>query len=173
MNRTHVISSGASFFFQSSGNRAVLGLHGYTGYPHDLRHIASVLHAEGYAVHVPRLPGHATNAADFLKSSAHDWLTRAYNAYLDLCVTYEEVHVLGFSMGGLLALLLAARCDIEKLILIAPALSVRDKNIRYTPLLWPFLHKIRNNPVFNGSSADQKIMYEEYWKWSYIKNVAQ
>ena len=63
------------------GRRAILGLHGFAGYPGELSLPASVLQKEGYSVFVPRLPGHGTNSEDFNTTSHHDWIRKAVDSY--------------------------------------------------------------------------------------------
>ena len=87
---------------------AVLLLHGFTGHPGELALQAEALAAAGYAVSVPRLPGHGSCRADFLATDEGDWLRRALDAALELRADYGTVHLLGHSMGGLLAALVAS-----------------------------------------------------------------
>ena len=61
--------------------KAILGLHGFAGYPGELSLPASVLQKEGYSVFVPRLPGHGTNSEDFNATSHHDWIRKAVDSY--------------------------------------------------------------------------------------------
>ena len=89
------------------GRKAVLGLHGFAGYPGELSLPSAVLHKAGYTVFVPRIPGHGTNGEDFNTTTHHDWIRRAVDAYEDLKAVYDQVYVMGHSMGGILALLLA------------------------------------------------------------------
>jgi carboxylesterase len=89
------------------GDCGVLLLHGLTGTPYDLRFIAEVLRDEGYAVRVPRLAGH--ESVDTLECSTwREWYASAERALDELASASARVIVLGFSLGGLLALRLAA-----------------------------------------------------------------
>lgn len=173
MNETHVVPSGTSVFREQKTDKAVLCIHGYTGFPYDMKYMADVLFAEGYTTHIPRLPGHATNKEDFLKTNCRDWLLCAQNAYLDLAAHYKEVLVLGFSMGGIMSLILASHFEIPQLVLVAPALLVHNKNVGLTPFIWPFVHKIRSSPLCNGETKDHTYLFPEYWQWGYPKNIAQ
>lgn len=86
----------------------VLLLHGLTGTPHEVHPLADALHEAGYAVRAPLLAGHADLAA-LEKSTWRDWYASASEAYEQLRGDApREVAVLGFSMGALLALRLAA-----------------------------------------------------------------
>ena len=117
---------------------AVLALHGYTGRSGDLKYLAERLASAGLAVSVPRLPGAGTDMDDLSTTTRKDWIRRSYDAWLDLRSRYESVSIVGYSMGGLLALKLAERVGPEKLVLLAPALLTSHKLMRLTPLLAPF-----------------------------------
>jgi carboxylesterase len=173
MSEPYVVPSCVSIYLKNSGKSAVLLIHGYTGHPNDLRYLSHRIHECGYTVHVPRLPGHGTNHKDFLSTNSHDWLEAARNAYLDLSTEYEEVVLLGFSMGGLIATKLAAQYNIKKLILVAPAFQVFAKNLWLTPFIWPIIPKVSNIPEFKGNTQDSKKIYDEYHIFAYTKNVAQ
>jgi alpha-beta hydrolase superfamily lysophospholipase len=83
---------------------AVLLLHGFTGQPWELSDVGKLLAGSGFAVYAPRYPGHGTRRVDFLATRAEDWARRAIDAYLELRADYRTVHVLGHSMGGLIAI---------------------------------------------------------------------
>lgn len=88
------------------GARRVLLLHGLTGTPAEVRPIAEALHAAGFAVRAPLLPGHGD-----AESLAEQGWTAWYGAAAELLRSLAEggrVLVVGFSMGALLALRLAA-----------------------------------------------------------------
>ncbi len=88
------------------GPRRVLLLHGLTGTPVEVRPIADALHAADFAVHVPLHAGHR-DPDDLAEHGWHDWYASAEAALLRLAGR-ERVLVVGFSMGALLALRLAA-----------------------------------------------------------------
>ena len=132
------------------GLEAVLALHGYTGVPGDLRFIAEHLGAAGIAVAVPRLSGAGTDISDLSTTSRHDWMRRSYDAWLDLRSRYERISILGYSMGGLLALKLAMHVRPEKLVLLAPALKIRPKSWGLMPFLSLFA------PILSGIKTEWK-----------------
>lgn len=88
------------------GPRRVLLLHGLTGTPVEVRPIADALHAAGFAVHVPLHAGHRDPDA-LAEHGWRDWYASAEAALLRFAGP-EPVVVVGFSMGALLALRLAA-----------------------------------------------------------------
>ncbi len=122
---------------------ACLLLHGFAGSPFEIASLAPGLRALGCTVEVPTLPGHGTSIADFRTTFFKDWFGHAEQRFLALNSIYTKVIVMGFSMGGGLALHLAAKYDMAGLVtLAAPLWAYRswfgqrgDPRISLTPLL--------------------------------------
>lgn len=91
----------------SDGPPAVL-IHGLTGSPWDLRPIADGLAGQGYRVVAPLIAGHADLEA-LAASSWRDWYASAERCLVEAVGNPPpSALLLGFSMGSLLALRLAA-----------------------------------------------------------------
>jgi carboxylesterase len=104
---------------------AALLFHGFGDTPRTLEYAAAELHARGYSVLAPLLPGHGRSLRVFAESRAEQWLAFAREAYREMRQRYERVSLVGLSMGGALATLLAAETDdLPALVLIAPYLGV-------------------------------------------------
>ena len=86
----------------------VLALHGFGGSPSELGFLLERVRAAGYDVEAPLLPGHGTTPSDLQNRSFEEWLDGAREAFERVRASHERVAVLGFSMGSLLALSLAA-----------------------------------------------------------------
>jgi carboxylesterase len=82
-------------------------LHGFTGNPTSVRGLAEALAKAGFAVELPRLPGHGTAPQDLAATTYADWLAEAERAYGALAARCERVVVAGLSMGGVLTVHLA------------------------------------------------------------------
>ena len=83
-------------------------LHGLTGTPHEVSPMADALRDAGFAVESPVLAGHSDLEA-LERSTWRDWYASGYDAFETLRDGGRRpVIVLGFSMGSLLALRLAA-----------------------------------------------------------------
>jgi carboxylesterase len=110
---------------QEGGSDGVLLLHGFGDTPQTLGLLARRLRKSGYSVLVPLLPGHGRSLEAFGKSRATEWIAAANDAYVDMRARHTSVSVVGLSMGGALAVLLASeQRDIPALILIAPYLGM-------------------------------------------------
>lgn len=135
------IIPGAEAFELARGAEApaILLLHGGGDTPQTLRYLAEYLHARGYHVCVPLLPGHGRTITDFSRVSAEEWIESARSAYLDLTHSHRWVGVGGLSMGGALAVRLAAEVgSLPALVLLAPyvAMPSRISVAARLSLLW-------------------------------------
>ena len=70
--------------------------------------MAEALAQDGLTVHVARLAGHGTSPEDLAQTSWMDWVTSARDAYRTLRARCRTVAVGGLSMGGAIALHMAA-----------------------------------------------------------------
>ncbi len=103
--------------------RALLLLHGFASSPAVYR--AILPHLTGYdRIVCPVLPGHAHSLQAFAQSTAQNWRDAAHEHCATLIDTYAQVNVVGFSMGGALALGLSQVFPIHHLYLLAPALKL-------------------------------------------------
>ncbi|AKT52863.1 esterase [Arsenicicoccus sp. oral taxon 190] len=115
----------------------VLLSHGFTGTPQSLRPWAEHLAERGYAVRLPRLPGHGTTWQGLNRTEWHDWLAvleRELHALWDEC---ETVVVGGLSLGGALVTRLAEEHGprISGLMLVNPAYRSDDLRLRGLPVM--------------------------------------
>lgn len=94
--------------FYEGGRVGVLLIHGLSGTPVEMRFIANGMAREGYTVACPQLAGHCNTLEHLRRSTWQDWYASTETALLDLSQRCDQVFVAGLSMGGLLALRLAA-----------------------------------------------------------------
>jgi len=120
-----VIRGAQTIDLQEEGSPGVLLLHGFGDTPQTLALLARRLHKSGYSLYAPLLPGHGRNIDAFGRSRATDWIAAARSALAQMRGRHDSVSVVGLSMGGALAVLLAAELDdIPALVLIAPYLGM-------------------------------------------------
>ena len=125
------MAGAADPFALGKGPDACLLLHGLTGSPAEMRPLGEALAAAGFRAVGPLLPGHGTTPEDLYTTSAADLLRAAEAALLSLQGA-RRLFLCGLSVGGLLALHLAARPwvreglpDFSALALLAPAIEFR------------------------------------------------
>lgn len=91
-------------FEVGQGREACLLIHGFTGSPRELRPLGRYLADNGYRVKGVRLAGHGTNVTDMMSTGWHDWRNSGLLALKELQMQHDVVHLIGLSMGGLMAL---------------------------------------------------------------------
>ena len=105
-----VIKGAETIDMQEEGSRGVLLLHGFGDTPQTLSLLARRLHKAGYSVLAPLLPGHGRSLREFTKSSADEWIEAATERSRRV-TQRSDGSVVGLSMGGALAVVLAATTD--------------------------------------------------------------
>lgn len=168
---------------ENPSEKAVLLIHGFTGYPGELIHPAQELFESGFDVFVPRLPGHGTNGKDFMKSKDTDWIKVCENALSDLLLRYKSVDVVGHSMGGAIAALLMERHkEIRRGVLCCPGINIsflNDKTIKQLKLISPILKKMkkewkpdeRYHLDYEDAPKDDLYLGKEYWSYLYPRQI--
>ncbi len=112
---------------------AVVLLHGLTDSPYSLRHVATFLRDQGYAVVAIRMPGHGTVPGGLEAAHMDDWLaaTRLAARAARALAPNGPLEVVGYSNGGALAMVYAldaledARLERpDRIVLISPMIGV-------------------------------------------------
>lgn len=93
--------------------KGCLIIHGFGGSVVEIEALAKFLTHHGYKVSCPRLPGHTGNKHDFKGVTYQDWIEHCEKELLELQKTCDQVVIIGFSMGGLIAANLATRYPIH------------------------------------------------------------
>lgn len=98
-----------------------LFIHGFTGAPYEVEPLANYIKEKtDWLVKVPTLPGHGVTLS--LKGHTYnEWVTYAEQELIALMKEVDEVYVIGFSMGGVIASYLAANYQVKKLVLLSAA----------------------------------------------------
>nr|WP_246280115.1 alpha/beta fold hydrolase [Nocardioides daedukensis] len=115
----------------------VLLSHGFTGSPASMKPWGRFLAERGYAVEVPLLPGHGTTWQDMNTTTWDDWYGEIERVFAKLVDENDKVVVGGLSMGGALALRLAANHQesVRGLMLVNPAVASSNKQLLAVPLV--------------------------------------
>jgi carboxylesterase len=146
----------------AGGPEAVLILHGLAGSPAEIRPLAEFLGKAGLAVSAPLLPGHGTNPEELRKVRYQDWVQAAESELKRLRAHHPVVHLIGFSMGSIVALHVAAHQEsIASVTTLASPVKMNDWRQSLVPVLRFF---VRNYParVSNPEIAKQLQNYETY-----------
>jgi carboxylesterase len=142
MDAEGIVVGAAPIDLPRSGAPGVLLLHGAGDTPQVLAALAEYLHGRGFSVRVPLLAGHGRALSAFAGASADEWRRDAERELEAMRATHEWVGLVGLSMGGALALRLAAdRPNLPALVLLAPyvAMPPAIQRMAETSRFWGWL----------------------------------
>ena len=138
-NARGVIAGAESFTLEGSTDRAIVLLHGFNDSPQTMRAPAAAMHAAGWTVYAPLLPGHGRSPRAFAASSADAWISAARAAVRDALQRHRQVAVGGLSLGGALAAIVASEePSVKAAVLFAPFL-VHSRRLGAIAALWPLV----------------------------------
>lgn len=132
------------FSTHGSGSRARTGIaliHGFTGSPVSLRPLAELLAKRGFAVEVPRLPGHGTSWRDMIPTRYDDWRACVVQTAAALKKRTDTLVMFGLSMGGTLVLDTVSSGDAKANGLVTVNAQILDR-AGLIVKLGPYLEKI-------------------------------
>lgn len=156
------------FHFKGDNGICVILVHGWTSTPYEMRVLGEQLNAEGFAVDAPLLSGHGATPEQLEYVSWDRWVDDVERAYKRVRKQYDKVYVGGMSMGGNLALHVAANNpEVDGVILMSTPYNMRFEKLglclaritrkfaRYKRKYYPRLWKAQ-------PSITQLISYQYY-----------
>ena len=161
-----IVAGASSIDLPADGRHGLLLLHGFGDTPQTLGYLADHMHALGWGVRAPLLPGHGRTLDAFATSRADQWVDYAREELAKLRGQYESVAIVGLSMGGALATILAGDTrDIRALVLLAPYLSMPTRLRRAAAVhralgvLFPFLRGGGDRSIRDPNEAVRNLAY--------------
>jgi carboxylesterase len=145
----------APFKFEA-GKPAALLVHGFPGTPSEMRPLGQALHQAGWTVYGLLLPGFGPQIEQLDDYRAEDWVEAVVQALETLKKDHAPVLLVGYSMGGGLALAAAAHSKPEALVLIAPFWQTSGWFWSAMPLMRILFPKIRPFKVFRMDINDPR-----------------
>lgn len=140
----------------------IINIHGFSAAPMEMIDVSDYLYEQGYSVYAPRLKGHGTAPEDLKDTTWQEWYLSLSRAISIATLKYKKVYIIGFSTGGLLALLSSKKCYIEfaGIVCINAALHLNDIRLKALPAVsfW--------NDLVNAFNAN------DYAK-EYVDNLAE
>ncbi|MBE7385965.1 MAG: alpha/beta fold hydrolase [Leptolyngbya sp. SIO1E4] len=123
-----------------SADAVVICLHGFTGTPYEVGPAVRAIADKGLSVVVPLLPGHgyrdrAEQKQKFARITPDGMLAAVRQEIARARERYRHVGMFGFSMGGAIALTMAAEGLLDVCAVAAPALRLPRKAEILIPLL--------------------------------------
>jgi carboxylesterase len=162
---TSPVIPGAEPFYFPGGTTGCLLIHGFTGTPKEMRGLGEYLSQQGYAVLDVRLAGHATCPEDMLHVRWEDWVASVEDGWNLLAGSTQQAFVAGLSMGGVLALHLAAHHPVAGVIAMStPHHLPDDPRLRFIEILSKFQPRVsKGNPDwFDPAVLQEHIDYPYY-----------
>ncbi len=132
---------GSPFFLSSNPKSCakakkvgVLVCHGYKSAPQEVFELGKFINDFGFKVYGVRLKGHGTAPVNMKHVTWQDWYDSMQRGYAALKNCCSEVVIIGFSTGGLLALLSAAhKKNVTGIVAINSALKLLDLRTMLVP----------------------------------------
>ncbi|MBI1318820.1 MAG: alpha/beta fold hydrolase [Candidatus Hydrogenedens sp.] len=109
--------------------------HGYMSAPLEVRALAEYLYQHGYAVYGVRLAGHGTSPEDLAQTPWEQWYESFNRGYAVIKTLTDNIILGGFSTGGCMALIGAARKanKVQSVFSICAPLHIRNYGFRLAP----------------------------------------
>lgn len=153
-------------------------IHGFTGSPAEIEILAKHLKNKGMLVSTPVLAGHdyTLNRKEMRSVTWQDWLDSAEKVIIEMQSQVDELYLIGFSMGGIIASYLSTKYRVKKLVLLsASVLYLKPKSFVRDLIQKPltksqfnrYLHKIKETP-FKATLNFRKLVKELV---PYLKHV--
>lgn len=152
----------------SQTDRAIVLLHGFTNCPLQFKALAEQYFARGYNVLAPRFPYHGlyNRAPRELATLTAEDIARTGMTAVDIARGLgRHVTVLGLSMGGLVTAWLAQqRTDIDRAVMVAPALAFQPVPFALMPLYATYAQRAPTrfiwwDPVNKGRTPGPEYAY--------------
>lgn len=141
INQQQTFTQDGNWFYlegKSPESPAVLLIHGFMASPAEMRPFGEKLHKLGFHVMGVRLKGHGTSPWDLRDRDWQEWLASVTRGFDILKVFSKKIHIIGFSTGGLLALLQAVHHpepEVISVFSLSAPVEFQNKNMKFVPLL--------------------------------------
>ena len=150
-------------FHIEAGSSHALLIHGFLGSPRELRPLAQELVDAGVTARGVLLPGFGSDIARLKKVQAKEWLAAAREAWEEIREGASRTTLIGFSMGGAVALQLAAEAGLapDQLVLLAPHWKFADRRAVVLPVAKYLIREFKPFGRIDFDSPDMRRMLAE------------
>ena len=132
-------------------------IHGFTGSPADMRALGELAFARGLDAHGMRVPGMASEIEQINDMTARIWRDAAVREWEAVHARHRRTVLIGYSMGGAMALHAAAHHPPDLLILVAPLVRIGDRRADILPLAKHLIRRIR---PFSGLTWEDPTVHD-------------
>ena len=164
--------SQAPFLYENKeSNTMVIFIHGILEGPKQFRKFTEVVYNKGFSYSAILLDGHGGSGKKFANSSMKKWINSVEKEILKYKDKYENIILVGHSMGGLLSILLSLKYKnkVKSLILISTPLKVHVRFDMMISSIKIALGKIKDEDTltkyaYNALSVDRSSLVT-YARW--------
>jgi carboxylesterase len=150
------------FSFKNGSTVGILILHGFTGNPWRVRYWGERFSLAGFDVECPLLTGHGSTWQDFGQCRWQDWRNDAEQALVKIKERCTNIFVGGLSMGGALALDIAARHpELKGILVVNPALYVAKGWLLALTVPW-LKYFVKSIKAGKSDIKDQSVVMPAY-----------
>jgi len=167
MDRTKLFDEN-NYEFNPDSKNGVYLIHGFTNTTYETKYLAKYLSEKNYRTIANNLPGHGTTIEECNKVKYYDWLTSVEQGLAELASQCDKVHVIGSSMGAVLALHLATKFPLNSLVISAPVFQFKSEF--KTRILVPLFKNIV--PIKDKSTQYKNGKDMQFYGYSYYPNKA-
>lgn len=156
------------FELEGDGSIGALLVHGFTGSPAEMRDLGEALAVDGVGSGAPLLRGHGTHPNDMLEYRYVDWIADVEAGLDHLLERHERAVLVGLSMGGTLALNVAARRSHDPrligIVAMCAPLVLDDWRLPFVRLASPLLRwRSWGEPdILDRSAWDRHVGYRRF-----------
>ncbi len=157
----------------------IIVVHGFSSAPKEFEELSNYLYENNFDIYAPRLRGHGTSPKDLKNRTWQEWYLSLSRAITIASLKYEKIYIVGFSTGGLLALLSTKKCyyQIQGIVCINAALNLNDIRIKtlvpaisfWNDLVSSFNANDYAKEYVDNISENPKVNYNKH----YIKAIEQ
>jgi esterase/lipase len=148
-----------------TGAVGILLIHGYSASPAEVLPLAHYLHAHGMTVYVVRLRGHGTSPYDLQQHPWQAWYDSVLRGYHALRALSDVQFAGGMSMGGALALYLAAQQaeSLQGVFAVGAPIKLHNRYLRLIPVakaMRDFVRAEPENPCTNYTYQPLRAVWQ-------------
>ena len=167
MDRTKLFDE-KNYAFNAESKNGIYLIHGFTNTTYETKNLAKFLANQGYHTVANNLPGHGTTIEECNRVKYHDWLTAVEQDMAALASKCDKIHIIGSSMGGVLALHLATMFPINSLVVAAPVFKFKSEF--KTRILVPLFKNIV--PIRDKASQYKDGKTMQFYGYTHYPNKA-
>ena len=130
-------------------NTMIIFIHGILEGPKQFKKFIDVVYKEGFSYYAVLLDGHGKSGKDFARSNKEKWIDTVEKAILKYKDNYENIILVGHSMGSLLSVLIASKYKnkIKGLVLISTPFKIFVKFNIIVSSIRIILGKVREEDI--------------------------